>query len=197
MVMSEHPAQPHLGRQLTFEEWAAMDEDEPGELVDGYLEEEEVPNVIHEVVLTWLATLFRTWLGRRGWVIGSGAKFAVRPNRGRKPDLTVYLAGERKPPANGIVRVPPSIAVEVVSPSARDGRRDRIEKMAEYAAFGIRYYWLIDPAFRSLEIFELMNGHYARTAYATEGTMTFVPGCEGLTIDLDALWQEIAELERE
>jgi Uma2 family endonuclease len=194
--MSEHPAQPHFGRQLTFEEWAAMDEDEPGELVDGYLEEEELPNVIHEVVLTWFAMVFRTWLGRRGWVIGSGAKFAVRPNRGRKPDLTVYLGGERKPPANGIVRVPPDIAVEVVSPSARDGRRDRIEKMAEYAAFGIRYYWLIDPAFRSLEIFELMNGHYARTAYATEGTMTSVPGCEGLTIDLDALWQEIAELER-
>jgi Uma2 family endonuclease len=195
--MSEHPAQPHFGRQLTFEEWAAMDEDEPGELVDGYLEEEEVPNVIHEVVLTWFAMVFRTWLGRRGWVIGSGAKFAVRPNRGRKPDLTVYLGGERKPPANGIVRVPPDIAVEVVSPSARDGRRDRIEKMADYAAFGIRYYWLIDPAFRSLEIFELMNGHYARTAYATEGTMTSVPGCEGLTIDLDALWQELAELERE
>ena len=33
-----HPALPQLGRPMTFEEWAAMDEDEPGELVDGRLE---------------------------------------------------------------------------------------------------------------------------------------------------------------
>jgi Uma2 family endonuclease len=194
--MLEHPAQPHFGRQLTFEEWAAMDEDEPGELVDGYLEEEEVPDLIHEAIIAWLVRTLGNWLSGRGWVFGSDAKFAVRPSRGRKPDLTASLTREKKPQARGIVHVPPDIAVEVVSPSARDGRRDRIEKMAEYAAFGIRYYWLIDPAFRSLEIFELMNGHYARTACATEGTMSSVPGCEGLTIDLDALWQEIAELEQ-
>ena len=174
-----------------------MDEDEPGELVDGYLEEEEVPDVIHEVVVAWLIRLFGNWLDQRGWVIGSEAKFAVRPNRGRKPDVAIYLTREKRPPAYGIVRIPPDIAVEVVSPSARDERRDRIEKMAEYAAFGVRFYWLVDPALRSLEVFELMDGVYARTAHATEGVMTTVPGCEGLTIDLDALWREISELERE
>ena len=30
---------------MTLEEWADMDEDEPGELVDGHLEEEEVPDL--------------------------------------------------------------------------------------------------------------------------------------------------------
>src|ERR1051326_9318052 len=49
-----HPALPQLGRPLTFEEWAAMDEDEPGEWVDGRLEEEEVPDLIHELVVSWL-----------------------------------------------------------------------------------------------------------------------------------------------
>ena len=38
---------------MTFEEWAAMDEDEPGELVDGRLEEEEVPDTMHEMIVTW------------------------------------------------------------------------------------------------------------------------------------------------
>jgi len=191
----EDSPRPVLGRKLTLEEWAAMDEDEPGELVDGYLEEEEVPGFVHELVVGWLLHLFGNWLGDRGWFIGSGAKYAVQPNRGRKPDVSVYLRNdELKIPAHGIVRVPPDIAVEVVSPTPRDGRRDRIEKMAEYAAFGIRFYWILDPSFQSLEIFELIAGRYSRVAYATEGTMTTVPGCDGLSIDLDALWNKLSRL---
>src|SRR5947209_19720864 len=134
---SEHPSLPLLGRQLTLDEWAAMDEDEPGELVDGRLEEEEVPDLVHEIVVSWLIGTFRNWLTGRGWVVGSEAKYAVQPGRGRKPDVAVYLhRGQQKLPRRGIVRVPPDIAVEVVSPSPRDERRDRIEKMDEYAAFG-------------------------------------------------------------
>jgi Uma2 family endonuclease len=51
----------------------------------------------------------------------------------------------------------------VVSPSPRDQRRDRSEKVEEYARFGIRIYWLIDPQLRSLEICERQpGGTYAR-----------------------------------
>ena len=184
---------PILGRELTFEEWAAMDEEEPGELVDGRLEEEEVPGFVHEIVVAWLALLIGNWLGDRGWVAGSGAKYAVRHDRGRKPDLSVYLVRQRVP-RQGIVTIPPDIVVEVVSPTPRDERRDRIEKMDEYAAFGIRFYWILDPLLQSLEVFELIDGRYARSAGATNGTMRDVPGCDGLSIDLDALWARLSEL---
>lgn len=191
-----HPAQPQLGRAMTFEEWAAMDEDEPGELVDGRLEEEEVPDLIHELVVIWLGHVFRQWLGRNGFVFGSDGKYAVRSDRGRKPDLTVYLHPEtRRPPARGVVRVPPDIVVEVVSPSPRDERRDRIEKMDEYASFGVAWYWILDPSLQSLEIFELIGDRYARAARATEGRLETVPGCPGLALDLDEVWSEIARLE--
>ena len=191
-----HPAQPQLGRAMTFEEWAAMDEDEPGELVDGRLEEEEVPDLIHELVVIWLGSVFRSWLGRNGYVFGSDGKYAVRSDRGRKPDLTVYLHPEtRRPPARGVVRVPPDIVVEVVSPSPRDERRDRIEKMDEYASFGVTWYWILDPRLQSLEIFELIGDRYARAARATEGRLETVPGCPGLALDLDEVWSEIARLE--
>lgn len=173
-----------------------MDEDAPGELVDGRLEEEEVPDLIHELVVTWLSHVLRVWLGRTGFVFGSDGKYAVRPDRGRKPDVTVYLHPEtRRPPARGIVHVPPDIAVEVVSPSPRDERRDRIEKMDEYASFGVSWYWILDPSLQSLEIFELIGERYARAARATEGRMESVPGCDGLQLDLDEIWSEIARLE--
>jgi Uma2 family endonuclease len=191
----QHPALPQLGEPMTLEQWSAMPEDEPGELVDGRLEEEEVPDLVHEAVVTWLIWVFKNWLGRSGWVFGSDAKYAVRTNRGRKPDVAVYLnADGTRLPRYGVVRVPPDIAVEVVSPTPRDERRDRIEKMDEYAAFGVRFYWIVDPGLQSLEIFELAGGHYARTARATEGRMESVPGCAGLTLDLDELWDDLSRL---
>ena len=173
-----------------------MPEDEPGELVDGYLVEEEEPGLVHEAVVAWLLWVLKTWLGRGGWVFASEAKYAVRTDRGRKPDLTIYLNRHGNHlPREGVVRVPPDIAVEVVSPTPRDERRDRIEKMDEYAAFGVRFYWILDPALQSLEIFELTGGRYARAARATEGRMESVPGCVGLIIDLDDLWNELSDLE--
>src|SRR5580704_19571329 len=108
--------------EMTLDEWAAMDEDEEGELVDGILVEEEMPSASHELIVTWLARLFGNWLAGRGFVIGSEAKFAVAARRGRKPDLTVYLPG-RKPESHGVIRVPPDIAIEIVSPTPRDERR--------------------------------------------------------------------------
>lgn len=194
-LASVEDPRPVLGRRLTLEEWAAMDEDEPGELVDGRLEEEEVSGLVHEAVVSWLVYLFHTWLGGQGWVFTSDAKYAVAQNRGRKPDVTVYFPGrDRKLPRDGVVRTPPDIAVEVVSLTPRDERRDRIEKMAEYATFGIRFYWILDPRLQALEVWELTDGRYARAACATEGTMSNVPGCEGFSIDLDALWRKLSQL---
>lgn len=180
---------------MSLAEWAAMDEDEPGELVDGRLEDEEVPDYVHEVIITWFAHQLRTWLAGRGFVGGSEAKFAVSARRGRKPDLSVFLPGGRVPPRRGVISIPPDVMIEVVSIHPRDGRRDRIQKMDEYAAFGVRYYWIVDPELRSLEIFELTaEGAYLHRLGAGEGVIERVPGCDGLRLDLDALWAECDRL---
>lgn len=183
--------------ELTLAEWFDMPEDQAGELVDGRLVEEEAPNCVHEILVILLGSVLRQWVAvRGGFVGGSDAKFAVGPRGGRKPDLTVYLPGSPLPPTSGVIRVPPDIAVEIVSPSPRDGRRDRIEKVAEYASFGIRQYWIVDPTLRSVEFFELGSDESYRYALgATAGIVESVPGCEGLVLDLDLLWAEIDRLE--
>jgi len=181
---------------FTLEAWAALDEDDSRELVDGRLEDEEVPSAIHETVVRWILVLLHAYFGPRGGLVfGSGIKLAVRARSGRMPDVVCYAPG-RKPEARGIVNVPPDIVVEVVSPSPRDERRDRVEKPDDYGAFGVRYYWLVDPDYRSFEVWELgADARYARAATGIAGKVERVPGCEGLSLDLDELWAEIDRLE--
>lgn len=184
-------------RAVSFDEWAALPEDDTRELVDGALVEDEVPEYVHELVVAWLIRMLGAWGAPRGALVaGSGAKFKVTPKRGRMPDVTVYLRDARKPPRRGVIDTPPSIAIEVISATPRDERLDRIEKMSEYATFGIKWYWLVDPELRTFEVLELGgDGRYVHAASASEGRMEQVPGCQELDLDLDELWREVDALE--
>lgn len=85
-------------RPMTMAEWGALPEDVSGELVDGHLVEEEVPTVIHEMIVMWLGEILRRWFVPRGGVVGgSNARFAVTRTRGRKPDVFAFLPGRRPP----------------------------------------------------------------------------------------------------
>ncbi|GIW40862.1 MAG: hypothetical protein KatS3mg076_1439 [Candidatus Binatia bacterium] len=181
----------------TLEEWASLDEDMEGELVDGALEEEEVPSVLHELVVTWLAVVLRRWVGKRGgFLLGSEAKIAVGPRRGRKPDLSVFLPPRLPSLADTLVRVAPHMVVEVTSSRPRDIRRDRLEKVADYARAGVHVYAILDPQLRSLEVYELgVEGRYT-IALAAGGGRVGIPGCPGLTVNLDALWEEVEKADR-
>lgn len=184
-------------KPMTLSEWATLDEDIEGELVDGMLEEEEMPSFLHEIVVAWLIRTLGGWASRRrALVAASEAKIAVGARRGRKPDLSLYLAGAAPSLSDALVRVAPHLVVEVASPRARDVRRDRVEKPADYARAGVRYYWILDPQLRSLEVFELgRDGRYAVALTASQGRLR-APGCPGLVVDLDALWKEVDAAER-
>lgn len=154
-----------------------------------------MPDAVHELAVTWLTALLRAWLGAQGFVLGSEVKLAVFQKTGRKADLSVYLPGRAPPPRRGALKDAPDVVVEVVTPTPRDERRDRVEKMEEYARFGIRSYWIVDPALGSFEIFSLeTDGRYKKSVGCTGGVISPVPGCEGLRVDVDALWTELARL---
>lgn len=185
-------------RRLSLEEWINLPEDESGEWVDGWLVEEEVGSYLHDLIVGWFIATLRNWVvPLRGSVTASDFKFVVSGERGRKPDIAVFLPGNRPTLRTKAAERPPDIAVEVVSSSPSDRRRDRVAKFAEYAAFGVRQYWLIDPEARTLEIFELgADGRYVAAVVATDGQVP-VPGCDGLVLDLSSLWREVDDHDEE
>jgi Uma2 family endonuclease len=194
-----HASTAETGRRgVTLEEWANLDQEEAGELVDGDVVEDEEAGAEHDIAGAFLIWVLQGWLALRGGFIGmSDTRFGVSATRGRKPDAYVYLPGKR-PPRAGLVTVPPDIMIEIVSPRPKDARRDRVEKLREYAAFGARFYWIVDPAIRTFEILELgTDGRYAHAVSAVDGKIDPVPGCEGLVVDVDALWAKLDGLEGE
>jgi Uma2 family endonuclease len=177
---------------MTFEQWANMDEDEPGEFVDGKLVEDEVPSVKHEIVVSWLIGALRGWGQPRDCqVFGSELKLRVARTRGRKPDVSMYAEGTRFRDA-AFLRKPPMLIVEVVSRQPRDVKRDRLEKRQEYATFGVQHYWLVDPNARIFEFLTLgSNGRWIdATDSASEGRIE-IAGFDGLVLDLDELWRQV------
>ncbi len=195
MVSRGAPAGSPPSRGITLEAWADMDEDEPGELVDGQIVEDEVPTNLHEAVVAWLMRTLGAWaVSRGGWVFGSEHKLAVSAQRGRKPDVSLYLPGVRLSAKASLSRRPPDVVVEVISPRPRDAHRDRVDKLAEYAAFGVRAYWLIDPQTRIVELLELgTDGRYAIARTASSGTVD-VEGLPSFALSIDELWAEVDRL---
>ncbi len=78
-------AEPPRSTEITLEAWAALDEEDRRELVDGILVEEEMPTTVHELVVAWLIGCrgerggsWRTCLGATGsrWTwAGSGERW--------------------------------------------------------------------------------------------------------------------------
>jgi len=178
-------------RKMTVEQWGELDDEDHRELVDGVLEEGEMPATVHDWVMTWLVVvLFPYFRKRRGYVIAQGPKLVIRPDRGRVPDGIVFATNKFE--KEGLVRTAPDVVIEVISPRPRDARRDRIDKAADYAEMGVKHYWLVDPKLRTFEIFQLgPKRRYTSVLAATAGKMRGIPKFPGLVIDLDDLWSEL------
>ena len=173
----------------TWRDFIELDEDDPRELLDGYLVEIEVPTWTHEEIVASLIESLGHWARERkaGRVLASGYKVRIGERRGAMPDVQ-FFRSENLPMGQdkGLERGHPDLAIEVISPTSRS--KDSVRKLYDYAAIGVPEYWLIDPEARTLERLVLRDGTYS-IVEAIEGDAVFRPaGFDGLEIDLGWLW---------
>jgi Uma2 family endonuclease len=168
--------------------WDCPDDGKRYEVIDGDLCVTTAPDLDHQRPVMNLAGFI--WAHLRGKQLGevfvAPVGLILDEENGLQPDL-VYVGRERA----GIltrrgIRGVPHMVTEVLSPGT--AARDRGVKMRRYAAAGVPHYWIVNPAERTLEVFELRDGEY-------ELTGTYGPGAEfepalfpGLSIPIDELW---------
>ena len=84
--------------------------------------------------------------------------------------------------------IAPDWACEVLSPSTR--RIDQNEKRTIYAREGVSHLWFVDPVSKTLEAFELRDGHWVLLVTLADDAPVSLPPFEAISFPLDALWPE-------
>ena len=103
------------------------------------------------------------------------------------PDLAGWRR-ERMPdyPDTAYVSLPPDWVCEVLSASTR--RLDLQEKRPVHAREGVGHLWLVDPADRTLEAFELHDGQWLLIASAKDDDPVSIRPFDAITFSLGDLW---------
>ena len=103
------------------------------------------------------------------------------------PDLAGWRrAGMPDYPESAYVTLAPDWACEVLSPSTR--KLDLHGKRPIYAREGVGHLWLVDPADRTLEAFELREGHWMLIATAKDADPVCIRPFDAITFSLGDLW---------
>ena len=109
------------------------------------------------LVATRVVVLLATYEQRHGgWLFTDGMTyqcFPFDPNRVRKPDASYIAPGrfENDVLPEGHIRIPPDLAVEVVSPN--DLYIELEKKVDDYLRAGVRMVWVVSPEFRTVRVF--------------------------------------------
>lgn len=103
-----------------------------------------------------------------------------------QPDLMVVCDPE-KVDRHG-VRGAPDLVIEILSESTR--QLDRLVKFSLYQRAGVREYWIVDPANRSVAVHTLEEGAYHGAAAYPFDAVVPVGVLEGCQIDLSAVFPE-------
>jgi Uma2 family endonuclease len=132
-------------------------QDEAGvEFVQGEILEKPV-SIESSLIEAAVARILGNAAAKRGdtWVFGSSMGyqcFAEDPAKFRKPDVSV-VRSERIvgiDPKSGFLKIPPDLAVEVLSPN--DLASDISEKVEDYMRNGFGVVWVVDPATRTVMV---------------------------------------------
>jgi Uma2 family endonuclease len=181
--------QPPAGRiVLTYEDYCALPDDgRRYEIIEGELYGTPSPSRRHQRFAGNLFVVLKQFAEGRGLGEVYAAPFDVilEETSVVVPDL-LFVARDRV----GIVtdrgvRGAPDLIVEILSPGT--ARRDRVEKAKLYARHGVSHYWLADPEARILEVYELAEGQYRRSASLADDDRFSPSLFPGLTIPLSSL----------
>jgi len=131
----------------------AYQEDIREELIDGKIVDMSPRPVFnHNRVAFKIAHIFENYLkGRKCTAIADGTDLYLTEKDRFVPDMMVVCDRE-KIKSDG-VHGAPDLVVEVLSPST--AKRDRTYKKDTYAKCGVREYWIVNPADKSVEVYRL------------------------------------------
>ena len=133
----------------------------PTELVEGAVIVSPAPKVSHQITLSKLVTLINA-LVPDGLVLFAPTDVYFDENNVVQPDLLWISEGNTgcQLVEDAYWKGPPDLIIEVLSPGS--ARRDKQEKFNLYQKYWVKEYWIADPAYGVIEVWQLENAEYKR-----------------------------------
>ncbi len=185
------------GRMMTLDEFEEADFEEGCryELARGVLEVSEIPGEVHAGIVWIILSAIRDDQRDHPGIIyraGGGSEYRFRlpvMQSGRHPDVAVTL---RNAPRDWRGLRLASMAFEVVSDGAEARERDDVTKRAEYLAYGLFEYWIVDPQERTATVL-VRDGDAWREQVYRDDQLAPSLVLPGFTIRVSDLWAEIED----
>ena len=159
------------------------------ELIDGHMRKRNYPTILHQETSMNLlrkidAFVFEKKLGKvfhppTGVILGE--HHVVLPDLVFVSNANIEIVQE-----TGIFGAP-DLVMEIISPSTL--KDDRNDKKDLYARFKIKEYWLIDPQYASIELFECTEKGYELTGFAVETGKITSKVLEGFELDIETIFE--------
>lgn len=186
--------------KATYEDVLAAPAEVTTELIDGVLCMSPQPKLRHTIAASAISGEIRHRFGRRNasdeglpggwWILFEPEVHLALDQRVAVPDVAGWRRERMPDPPRDThkVTIVPDWVCEILSPSMRGF--DYVRKMPAYAAAGVRWLWMVEPADRQVVVYRCDAGEWT-DVIAVEGTvMARLPPFEAVELDLGQWWEE-------
>jgi Uma2 family endonuclease len=145
-------------RAYTFSDWLQWSDDKRWEIIGGDAYDMSPPPAPrHQIIAAELfVQLFAFFKGKRCRVLPAPVGVKLSEEDIVQPDLIVVC--KEKQIKSSHIEGPPSLVVEIISPSSTV--HDRVRKTSLYAHAGVKEFWLVTPWPSLVEVLWLRHGSY-------------------------------------
>ena len=196
ILHKNQPIMEVLEKLLTYQEYREMEFDEDDnfqyELLNGILVRKSSPTIQHQRISGNIYFRMRLFVEEKqaGEVFTAPLDVVLDEHNAPQPDV-FYVSKDKKyilDEQEQVIIGTPDIIVEVLSPGT--GKHDRILKKKIYERSGVPEYWIVDPLYRSVEIFKLKDGRYELLDYLEESGTVKSDVLKGFELPLDKIFTE-------
>jgi Uma2 family endonuclease len=177
--------------KMTARQFLQLGEDPPGvrlELVDGEIIVSPSPIPRHSFTIVALGAILKVHVD--AFDLGEllmDVDTIFGEHDVRRPDLLFFRKSRRHLITDEAIEGAPDLAVEVLSPGSE--RTDRRDKFKQYAAGGVKHYWIVDPKQQTIEAYVLRKGKYVGRVRGSGSDVVKLPPFPKLGIPLAKLWR--------
>lgn len=186
-----------LEELFTYGDYRTWDDGERWELIDGVaFNMSPAPSPRHQILLADLVRQFTSYLqGKPCRAIPAPLDVRLAESDEHDDDITTVvqpdlsIVCDRSRLDDSGYRGAPDLIVEILSPST--AQKDLKIKFARYERAGVREYWIVDPAVKTVMVFMLgADGRYGRPSVYIDTDRPLVGIFPELEIDLEAVFAE-------